>query len=231
MKNINKNLSFPRFVVGNLPLSKSLLKEEKQRFFNGKVEDPRQKHSGMTPNFNNSAFTLIELLVVVLIIGILAAVALPQYQKAVEKSRAAQVLPLLKSVYNAAEAYYLANGKAASSFDDLSVDIPWTGTRKWYDNYASPVKSNNDWSLQLYFDAAKKEPAISIGRLTGKYKGGGFMIYLQSAVNGLPKATPVCVERRTDGANFTEPDGSYCKNIMKGTLKSTHSTMRWYTLP
>ena len=67
----------------------------------------------------NHAFTLIELLVVVLIIGILSAIALPQYQKAVEKSRATQGITMLKSVYQAAEVYYLTNGKKADKFEQL----------------------------------------------------------------------------------------------------------------
>ena len=77
---------------------------------------------------NKKAFTLIELLVVVLIIGILAAIALPQYQKAVERSKSAQAVTMLKSVYQAAEEYYLANGTWPKKFADLSVTPPWTGT-------------------------------------------------------------------------------------------------------
>ena len=72
---------------------------------------------------NKRAFTLIELLVVVLIIGILAAVAVPQYQKAVEKSRIVSALPLLKAVYNAQQVYYLANGEYATSAEQLDIDF------------------------------------------------------------------------------------------------------------
>ena len=66
-------------------------------------------------------FTLIELLVVVLIIGILSAVALPQYTKAVEKSRAAEGLAMMKSLAVGVEEYVLANGTLPSGFDQLSV--------------------------------------------------------------------------------------------------------------
>ena len=69
-------------------------------------------------------FTLIELLVVVLIIGILAAVALPQYQVAVEKSRVTQLLVSLKSFADAQEVFYLSNNAYASDPTLLDIDIP-----------------------------------------------------------------------------------------------------------
>ena len=79
----------------------------------------------------NRAFTLIELLVVVLIIGVLAAIALPQYNKAVLKSRLAEGVIYARYLHDAQEMYYLANNEYASSFADLGIDATKQCPSKW----------------------------------------------------------------------------------------------------
>ncbi len=72
---------------------------------------------------NKKAFTLLELLVVVLIIGILAAIALPQYQLAVDKSRYAALMDITRAIAEANERFYLANDRYSTDFTELDIDI------------------------------------------------------------------------------------------------------------
>ena len=72
----------------------------------------------------NQAFTIIELLIAVLIIGILAAIAVPQYKVAVGKSQYIAMKPIVKLLYESNTRYYLSNGTFPKKFADLDIDLP-----------------------------------------------------------------------------------------------------------
>ena len=77
-------------------------------------------------------FTLIELLVVVLIIGILAAMALPQYFKAVERSRMAEAVTLIDSVVKAQRRKFMQTNRYAETFEGLDVAPKGASGTRYY---------------------------------------------------------------------------------------------------
>ena len=159
-----------------------------------------------------SGFTLIELLVVVLIIGILAAIALPQYQKAVERAKAVQAITLLRSLRDSFERYKLANSVYPNKFSDLDIEIPFTGNTQYETRWITDTLSNEDWSLQIqdHWISNKRALNVVMTRLSGPYRGASLTYNMGAFFEDYPQYPPsnelVCHELK-----------GYCRNVIHGT--------------
>ena len=125
---------------------------------------------------NTKGFTLIELLVVVLIIGVLAAVALPQYTTAIEKSRSTEALTLSGSLRYAAERYLLQKEKWPGTTDlgKLDIELPANGSCPGGfggKNFCLSV-TKTDGNTNLYTITATRSSGPSYSIVTATDDGG-----------------------------------------------------------
>ncbi|WP_428060484.1 type IV pilin protein [Candidatus Avelusimicrobium stercoris] len=154
-------LSSPKVSVGDLFLSLLFLNNDRfpTTTLGNDISIKKGGHpelvSGSTAWVVSSGFTLIELLVVVLIIGILAAAALPSYRVAVASSRVATMQVLVRAVDQAQQHFYMQTGRYAANLDGLIIAMPsgFTKTDEKHissnDMYCYIMDNQGAWSVSF----------------------------------------------------------------------------------
>lgn len=160
------------------------------------------------------AFTLTEMLVIVVVVALLAWIAVPQYQIAVNKSRYTALIPLAKSVKKAEELAYMSNGHYSDELDHLHVSVPGqpSGNKIVNTNgttievatgshaYVKAIKDNLDNTYVMYFSRSQNFPNE---------------IHCE-ALKGNARAKQLCLSLTNNETPIAGTDANYDAYILEG---------------
>lgn len=162
-------------------------------------------------------FTLIEILVVILIIGVLATIAFPKYEKSVWRSRSIELLQHARALKRAQELYILANGKNPINISDM--DLSWPG-------FTSTCSS--DFS-SYGLNSSTKKACITNGEFVLFFRPGSGHIFALFA-KGKYKYTGFNIHFPDETYCYELSNRNFCKKVLGCTFKSGTSN-RYFTCP
>jgi prepilin-type N-terminal cleavage/methylation domain-containing protein len=145
-------------------------------------------------------FTLIELLVVIIIIGILAAIALPSFLSQANKAKQSEAKQYLSSINKGQQAFYAEQGGfvgVVTEVDKLGLGIK-TATNNYTYNIGSSSGFNGKAGAKAWTDKA--------GQGLRGYAG---VVFLQTATGGDTSSSTLC-ENTTVAATYTFADATAC---------------------